>query len=347
MTVARRVVEAAAALQGYLRSAAAIKPDFEGAGAVTGALIASASYEPRQLEQGAVAYAALVALQEPNFVKSLSGLAETPAESAAFAERLARSPENVLDVPGAQQAAALASAALSNMGSALVDRGRAVKQAAYTLQQQPWSLRPVDEPATRLSRVKARAQSRATLTEAETQQLIADLLVHRSNQAAPPTAAPTPLIIRSLALAATAMLGRADEDHAEALETLLTDRSAGDCLKLAKLNLHQCLSVAGPQYEDVFCTGEHAMADTGQCIVKAAGGPSARGVAVPVALARTAVSVAIPVALGDQTPPDGGRAIVVEQGSANVKPAVATAGAPPEAADAVATGEDREADFSP
>ena len=39
---------------------------------------------------------------------------------------------------------------------------------------------------------------------------------------------------------------------------------------MAKLNYFQCLSVAGPHYEDVFCLGKHAIGDTAQCVVEAA-----------------------------------------------------------------------------
>jgi hypothetical protein len=44
---------------------------------------------------------------------------------------------------------------------------------------------------------------------------------------------------------------------------------------MAKLNLFQCLSVAGPEYEDVFCLGQHAVLDTGQCVAGAAGSAEA------------------------------------------------------------------------
>ena len=42
---------------------------------------------------------------------------------------------------------------------------------------------------------------------------------------------------------------------------------------MAKLNLYQCLAVARPNYEDVFCLGQHAMMDTGRCMIRAAGLP--------------------------------------------------------------------------
>ena len=40
---------------------------------------------------------------------------------------------------------------------------------------------------------------------------------------------------------------------------------------MSKLNLNQCLSVARPYYEDVFCLGQHILIDIGQCVVKGAG----------------------------------------------------------------------------
>jgi hypothetical protein len=35
---------------------------------------------------------------------------------------------------------------------------------------------------------------------------------------------------------------------------------------MSKLNLFQCLAVAKPWYEDIFCIGQHGLKDTGECI---------------------------------------------------------------------------------
>jgi hypothetical protein len=43
------------------------------------------------------------------------------------------------------------------------------------------------------------------------------------------------------------------------------------CLSLAKLNHYQCLAVAKPNYEDMFCLGQHALMETGTCLQKMAG----------------------------------------------------------------------------
>jgi hypothetical protein len=48
------------------------------------------------------------------------------------------------------------------------------------------------------------------------------------------------------------------------------------CLKMAKLNLYQCLASAGPHYEDIYCLGQHAMIDPGQCVIEATRAPTRR-----------------------------------------------------------------------
>jgi hypothetical protein len=47
---------------------------------------------------------------------------------------------------------------------------------------------------------------------------------------------------------------------------------------MAKLNLFQCMAVAGPHYEDVFCLSQHAMLEAGQCLAEAAGADAAPAV---------------------------------------------------------------------
>jgi hypothetical protein len=83
----------------------------------------------------------------------------------------------------------------------------------------------------------------------------------------------TPVVSRGLALAALAALGEGGEANDANLQRLLDENSAAFCLNLAKLNLYQCLSVAKPYYEDVFCLGQHILLDTAQCVQKGAGGP--------------------------------------------------------------------------
>jgi hypothetical protein len=80
-------------------------------------------------------------------------------------------------------------------------------------------------------------------------------------------------VIRGLAIAALAALGEAGDANVEQLLGLMSEPNIGMCMNMSKLNLFQCLAVARPHYEDVFCLGQHAMMDTGRCMIRAAGLP--------------------------------------------------------------------------
>jgi hypothetical protein len=80
-----------------------------------------------------------------------------------------------------------------------------------------------------------------------------------------------------MALAALAKLGEAGDRDMEALGPILTEYYSSDCLHMAKLNLYQCMAVAAPHYENVFCLGQHAMTDTGQCVASAITASPMRG----------------------------------------------------------------------
>ncbi|MBW8735452.1 MAG: hypothetical protein JF571_14345 [Asticcacaulis sp.] len=73
---------------------------------------------------------------------------------------------------------------------------------------------------------------------------------------------------RSLAIAAVAILGEGGDNNAPNLVALLDEGDGVKCLNMSKLNLYQCLAVAKPYYEDVFCLGQHVLMDTGQCLGK-------------------------------------------------------------------------------
>ena len=80
---------------------------------------------------------------------------------------------------------------------------------------------------------------------------------------------------RGVALAALSLLGETRQGHA-----LMSEPRTTSCLHMAKLNLYQCLASAGPHYEDIYCLGQHAMIDTGQCVVEATRAPAGRQVAM-------------------------------------------------------------------
>ena len=263
-----RLIEAANAYAEFVRRASAIDAGFRSGAAVAQAVKTGAAYETHQFQEGAVAYAALTALQEPGFAQGVRALFRESGGGANLADRLAADPGAAFNIPGATLAAARAATALRRHGEHLVRAGSEVKQAAYTVQHSDWSKAQVADPDGRLAAAKVTSATRIELKGDEAPELLKAILTETPGDTA---ASGAPIVTRALAIAALAAVGQLQGDDDPRLAALLQERVSADCLKMAKLNLFQCLAVARPHYEDMFCLGEHAMMETGQCVVKAAG----------------------------------------------------------------------------
>jgi hypothetical protein len=271
--LARSFVTAAGAYDSYMRDAASISPAFSGADNVGDSLRAGVAYEPGQLRVGMVAYGAVAALTDTAFVDDVRRVGATQEARYAIVARIFADPRNVFAFADARRAAGLAKSALAAQGMRLFNEGNAVKQAAYTIQHQSWSLADVPDRDGRAAAVKRLSSSQRSSSGSETAAL--DLMIGGElppganlDPAAPPDSA---LVVRAVALAALAAVGQAGDDAAPRLGWLTDDYFVDHCLAEAKLALYECLAVAKPNYEDVFCLGQHAMKDTGACVVVGAG----------------------------------------------------------------------------
>jgi hypothetical protein len=253
----RSLAARASAFEGFMRRARAIDPGFSGPADVSQALQTAAAHDPKELEAGMLAYAALAALQEPRFVAAVRG------DRADLAGRLAADPGAALTLPGGASAAARASGALYAQGAGLDADGQRVKRAAYSVQHQAWSKAPVADPAGRLNRVKRLSAAGYQPGRDEPARLRAAL-----GEGAPRTGTPSPVVVHGVALAALSVLGEESRGR-----PLMSEPRTASCLRLAKLNLYQCLASAGPHYEDIYCLGQHAMIDPGQCVIEATQAP--------------------------------------------------------------------------
>jgi hypothetical protein len=300
VSLARDVVAAASAFETYTRGAGAISAGFSSGGSVADALAKGAAYQPEQLDAGMVAYGAIAALQETAFIEGVRQAArETPPE--VLIARLETNPESVVEIDGVAAAASRAQAALLKRGAPLGVAGKAVKQSAYDIQHQDWSKAPIADGAGRLARVKAMSAAFFAPGDEDAGRLIQAATAPREVGGfggGEGGAAFTPVTVRAAALAALAVLGAAGDDDVAKLEPVLHEKKSGFCMKMAKLNLYQCLAVAGPHYEDVFCLGQHALIDTAQCVNDAAGA-SIVPTAGPAPAPRPAPGFMIPV--GGQT----------------------------------------------
>lgn len=257
----------AAVFHRYMNDVSGLNGHFRNAAGVAEAVKRAAAYDAQQLQQGMVVYAAFTALQEPTFVASVKAM-ETRYGREQMLTLLNRDPTGIINLPGAPQAGAMAEAALRAEGDGVLASGKSVKQASYDLQHQAWSKTAIPNAQRRLAEAKALARI-VQPSDADAAKLLKAMKTPPA-QGGGWDARVSPVVANGLALAARMALG-------EQLETpqalaLLRDERSGFCLRMAKLNFHQCLSVAGPNYEDVFCVGQHALLDTGTCVVGAAEG---------------------------------------------------------------------------
>ena len=304
VALADSVIQAASAYRAYMRRASAVSAAFSDGNAIETSLDIAAHSDPQQLSRGAVAYAALLALQDPAFVAGVRKYAVDPGTRAEIARRLVARPDYAAQMPGAATAAALIISAMNADGARVAGAGALVKQSAYDIQHAKWSLASVPDRDGRLARAKLAAAATMNAEPAEVAEL--KLAVPGVDPTGAPHMAPVsavepatppyaPTVARGLAVAAMAALGMGGDDNNAQVQTIMNDPDEGACLNMAKLNLYQCLAVAKPYYEDVFCLGQHVLIDTGQCISKGAGGMPPATPLVAAELTPAATPVATPV----------------------------------------------------
>ncbi len=270
-----RVVEQASAYRAYVDHASAISPGFTAGDDVAQGLKTGAAYEPQALLRGAIAYGAVAALQDPAFVAGVRKYSGDPEQRRTVAYEIMKDPAYAVGFNGSASAAGLVIAALGADGQKLVDLGRSVKQAAYDMQRQAWSKGEVPGRDGRLATAKALSSTPGLGEVNETARLQMAVTGAAPMGLSAQTAGPpyTPVVIKSLAVAALAALGYADDASLGQVMPILAEPASASCLNMSKLNLYQCLAVAKPHYEDVFCLGQHVLLDTGHCLMAGAGVP--------------------------------------------------------------------------
>ncbi len=263
-SLGRRITDSASAYESFVRRAGAIDPAFHDAAGVRAALQTGSDYQPRQFQEGIVAFAALLALRDEAFVDGVRA-----QDDPNLAERLTADPRSVLAIPGADRAGADVTAVLRAQGAALEARGAAITQAAYDVQAHPWSRQPVADSAQALAAEKAAAVSARSASE-DSEKLLLHTVLTSPQGGASSDGQVSPQVLRGLALAALAIRGRTGDREEARFQGLMHDEISAACLNMVKMNLDQCLAAAGPHYEHVFCVGRHAVGETAKCVSAAA-----------------------------------------------------------------------------
>ena len=295
------IIDSASGYVTYMRTAAALSPVFADGAAVSSELRAGAASEQHQMQQGLIAYAAIVALQDPTFVETVRGFAKHASTRDQMARYILDNPLYVMTLDGHDSAAQRVAAALGSQALRLNGAADKVQQESLSIQlKQAWSKKPVPDPAGRLAQVKQLSSTPIVGPEDLKAQLsgAASLSTPLPQEPPPETADPAPAaggqpvyteaIARGMAVAAMAVLGKASDADLQTVTPLLNDPGASDCFNIAKLNLYQCLAVARPYYEDIYCLGLHAMGDAGKCVMKSIGMPEPAAPPLPPELTKAA-----------------------------------------------------------
>ena len=301
------VIDTASAYATYMQSASGIASKFVDGPSVLSALRLGAHSEQHQMQQGMVAYAAIIALQDPTFVAAVRGFANHASTRDSMVRYILADPNYVMTLGGHESAASLIIATLNSQGARLQAAGEAVSQESLYIQlKAAWSKKPAtDQPGTLLaikqlsaSTISADPNTRNQLAQAS---MGAQAMTLSQGVAQPPY---SQAVVRGMAIAALAILGKAGDDNLDYLHPLLVNDGDGFCFNMSKLNLYQCLSVARPYYEDMYCLGLHAMADTGRCVMSSVGppGPVAPNSGPLIAAAMPAGAVATNTGAGTDLP---------------------------------------------
>ncbi|NJC40002.1 hypothetical protein GGQ87_000260 [Brevundimonas alba] len=300
----RSVAEAAAVYMAFSRDMAGLEGGFTDPEQIQAALRRGSAYDPAQISRGLVAYASILALQSPEFVSGVRGLADDQATRERIVARIVADPSYASTLPGAEAAAGLVMSTLAADINALSRAANSIENDAYAIQarydpRRSWAVAEVPNRDARLEAAKSRSAQRILPSAEEASRMFA--AAHSGGGALAVSGEPRkppypPAVINGLALAALAALGYAGENAKANTDALQFDRVSEGCLTMSKLNLFQCLAASRPNYEDMFCLGRHIVRDLATC---------SRGAAMPAPI--VTVSDVTP----DETRPPADEPIII------------------------------------
>jgi hypothetical protein len=166
------ISDSAAIYVDYVAQAKHIKTDFDNADDVQSRLSVGSQFEPQQLARGAVAYAAIVAMQDPAFRATIRGFANNDQSRMEMAHQLMSDYTYVAAIPGVATAAERAITALSDDGKTIYEVGSKVKQSAYDVQRQKWSKETVAARDVRMANAKQNSVTLRSVNSGQSARLL-------------------------------------------------------------------------------------------------------------------------------------------------------------------------------
>lgn len=252
-----------------------------------------AAHDSRALSGGWVAYAALVAADNPEFRKAI---AEEVGSSKkfkglkgrdAFMAKISEDPSYARSLKGANDAVAAVRAMTAADAARFMTLAEAFKEQAYALQKTSWGKAKIAPPPQRLQDADRYAAARSPAPPpalpAETSKGVTQPMLAGAGETwgagwgaksgGAPRVEPNAETVmqRVLSLAARYAAGGV---NAKLVDNYAKNDRADQCLSMAALTLRQCIAATRAPYEEAFCIGEHALGDPARCLGWAAGAGS-------------------------------------------------------------------------
>lgn len=254
------------------------------------------SQNPEQLSGGWLAYAALIASQDEAYRAAVRDIASYYGEES-FTRGLRNDPRYARTLDGGKTAVTSALVATDADVDRINTAGAYVKEQAYSLQAYGWAKARIGNTDQLIETIRTAALAgrsaapefvsalgtadmSGVLKRAGSEGAVSlwDSVSTAANAVRVPAlpikyegretrirAGKEPIADRIATLAAYRILGDGAASPDE-LYTAMSERQTKGCLKMAQLNLHQCVAAAHKQYEVPFCIGEHALLDVGSCL---------------------------------------------------------------------------------
>lgn len=243
-------------------------------------------YDGDRLVDAQIAYAALVAAQQPEFIDAVRAVADYYGADTARAA-LTNDPIYVTGFMGADVAQDSVMGAIDEDVASIRSVGDRYRQEAYALQNETWAGQRARDREDRLNALETASerldvQFRLAPQPAEGAATAPARLGAASalSDHTPPAGAPAlpelsvtvgeqqlePDERRVGRMLTVAALQSIEDGDMTALDMMLDDPSVERCINWARLTMAQCIAAGHFKYEDSFCIAEHALIDVADCL---------------------------------------------------------------------------------
>ena len=244
------------------------------------------AHDTDALSAGWVAYAALVAADQPGFAEAIENeIKKRPNKRRnelggvdGLMSSVAQDPSYLRSLPGADEAVRAVLAMTVQDSARITQLGEAFKTQAYAMQKTSWGKQKISPSQSRLDEAASYGRARAApaapiFARAENNGVLAPALASAREEWSADWGAGADegrmteknaevVIDRILNLAARYSTNSL---NAKVVEVYAQNTKSQRCLSMAKLTLDQCIAATRAPYEEAFCLGEHALNDVATC----------------------------------------------------------------------------------